>query len=242
MSKRLSVFKKSGGGTGGGDGEKPAAPAPTYQDSTNDNTAPPPAYGDAVIADGFTGPPGAGGNAPGAADVTASFAALRLSDSPRDLPDADTCLAHLKLLFALQSLKEDVGYMDGLWGLWDSRADDATARAAAADASASRSEKKDPRIGEKDSAKNPARDESMAILSQLREKRWAVFLARAVDRYEAWWDSLPKRFLTVADMDSLTESPYYTGFVKSAPPPQLFDETRMPPLGKWYHPRLWTIY
>ncbi|KAI1025293.1 hypothetical protein LB505_009619 [Fusarium chuoi] len=29
-------------------------------------------------------------------------------------------------------------------------------------------------------------------LSKVREKRWALFVARAVDRYEAWWDSLPR--------------------------------------------------
>lgn len=35
-------------------------------------------------------------------------------DTIGDGPDANTCLAHLKLLSALQTLKEDVGYTDGL--------------------------------------------------------------------------------------------------------------------------------
>lgn len=38
-------------------------------------------------------------------------------DTIGDGPDANTCLAHLKLLSPLQALKEDVGYTDGLWGL-----------------------------------------------------------------------------------------------------------------------------
>lgn len=35
-------------------------------------------------------------------------------------PVAETCIAHLRLLHAFHSLKEDIGYSDGLFGLWDS--------------------------------------------------------------------------------------------------------------------------
>src|SRR5690242_1185923 len=64
-------------------------------------------------------------------------------------PSAETCLAHLKLLFAIQAMKEDVGYTDGLWGLWDSRAGPL-----------------DPSV---QSVAEKMQDSQLQILSQLRE-------------------------------------------------------------------------
>jgi hypothetical protein len=52
-------------------------------------------------------------------DITAAFAALNLTNEPLRLPTADTCLAHLKLLYAFRNLKDDIGYTDGLWGIND---------------------------------------------------------------------------------------------------------------------------
>lgn len=151
-------------------------------------------------------------DAAGVVDITAAFSSLNISPDPQD-PTVDTCLAHLKLLYALQSLKEDVGYTDGLWNIWDSRADGPDSdidtdlpddrlppiAAAAPDISASKAEKE----------KIPPSDLQKIRLSKIREKRWALFVARAVDRYEAWWNTFPKTMLREADMDDQSGSKYH---------------------------------
>ena|SRR6187402_2208173 len=92
---------------------------------------------------------------PSADELSAAFISLKLGDTPLPFPEADQCLAHLKLLSAFHGLKEDIGYTDGLFGLWDSKCEIA---------------------GDRDQA-----------LAKMREKRWALYIARAVERFEDWW-------------------------------------------------------
>jgi len=92
-----------------------------------------------------------------AEDLNAAFTSLHLSKYSSSLPTTDECLAHLKLLSAFQVLKEDVGYTDGLFELWDARCE---------------------KLDEKDRAK---------ALASIHEKRWALYIARAVDRFQDWW-------------------------------------------------------
>ena len=95
-------------------------------------------------------PPG-----PSAEELNAAFANLKLSDTPPPFPTPDHCLAHLKLISAFHVLKEDVGYTDGLFNLWDAKCELVDGR-----------------------------DEALA---RMREKRWALYVARAVERFEVWW-------------------------------------------------------
>jgi hypothetical protein len=90
-----------------------------------------------------------------AAELNAAFVKLKLSDTPPAFPEADHCLAHLKLLSTFHSLKEDIGYTDGLFGLWDARCE--------------------------------LVDQKEEALANMREKRWSLYIARAVERFEAWW-------------------------------------------------------
>ncbi|KAL8382204.1 hypothetical protein RB595_006132 [Gaeumannomyces hyphopodioides] len=120
--------------------------------------APPPAYTDGI-------------------DINAAFASLSLSGEPRD-PIADTCLAHLKLLAAFHALKEDIGYTDGLWGICDNPACHEVAAT---------TEKGGGGGGGGSNGVAAAGGPAAELLSKSREKRWAVFVARAADRYEAWW-------------------------------------------------------
>jgi hypothetical protein len=92
-----------------------------------------------------------------AAEMNAAFANLNLPSVPPSFPTSDHCLAHLKLLNTFHALKEDVGYTDGLFGLWDARCEVLEGR---------------------------VRDEALA---RTREKRWALYIARAVERFEVWW-------------------------------------------------------
>ena len=94
---------------------------------------------------------------PSVAELNAAFTNLNLSDTPPEFPKADYCLAHLKLLNAFHALKEDIGYTDGIFGLWDAKCE---------------------------VLEGTQRDKALA---KTREKRWALFVARAVERFEDWW-------------------------------------------------------
>ncbi len=123
---------------------------------------------------------------------------LNLSDGPLTTPDAESCLAHLRLLHAFEKLKSRVGLKDGLWDIWDNRASSA--------------------------------NNSLDVLVKLREKRWAVYIARAVDRYEAWWKSFPSAMLLQSDMLQGSDTPdKYFNFLHSKP--MLWKEENLPPLG-----------
>ena len=136
-------------------------------------------------------------------ELNAAFSSLDL-DTTSITVTPDMCLAHLKLLNALQNLKEDIGYTDGLWQIYDSRALAPNARVSGT------------------GHEKPAR-----LLAMVREKRWALYLARAVDRYEAWWATFATDPLTEEDL--VENSPKFTGFVESASSQQ---RHILPPIGK----------
>lgn len=89
--------------------------------------------------------------------MNAAFSNLTIPDSSPAMPTADFCLVHLKLLCAVHTLKEDIGYTDGLFGLWDAKCE---------------------------VLEGKQREEALA---KTREKRWALYIARAVERFEDWW-------------------------------------------------------
>jgi hypothetical protein len=215
--------------------QRPSITGP-FDDSDN---VPPPAYTAEASGHSQQAPPYA--TDAEAANLTAAFDNLRVSNWPVD-PDVDTCLAHLKLLFAIQWLKEDVGFTDGLWGLWDASAGpiDADLKARPEKGSKGPKEsKKSEKEGLKDDAEpsvnEKSRNKNLAMLSQIREKRWALFVARAVDRYEAWWRHLktllPGRPLTEADM-FIPGFSSYSGFPSNLDAVFHWSEDMLPPLGE----------
>ncbi|RYP71610.1 hypothetical protein DL769_004650 [Monosporascus sp. CRB-8-3] len=149
------------------------------------------------------------------AELNSAFSSLNLPAAAADV-SPDSCIAHLKLLSAFQYIKEDVGYTDGLWQLFDSRALSPRPRPRV-------------RIGRSDEEARRAEEDRVArTLAMLREKRWALYVARAVDRYEAWWESFSKDPLTEADMENDHQSKY-SDFTdgKAATP---FEPSMLPPL------------
>lgn len=97
-------------------------------------------------------------------DYTAGFANLSLSDAPTlENPQVNETIAHLKVLECFYRLKQSVSSKDGLFGIDDERIID-LARSSSL---------------EKD-------DKARDLLPKLAEKRWAVYVARAVDRFHAW--------------------------------------------------------
>lgn len=142
-------------------------------------------------------------------ELNAAFSSLDLEIKSTTVTP-DMCLAHLKLLNAFQNLKEDIGYTDGLWQIYNSRALAPNVRVNGAEG-----------------------EQPEKLLAMLREKRWALYLARAVDRYEAWWDTFAADPITEEDL--VENSPKFSGFVESAFSQQ---PRRLPPIGKQSYPGL----
>ena len=163
-------------------------------------------------------------SAPPDIDTTAAFANLHLGQSQdaNGLPDADTCLAHLKLLHAIHALKEEVGYTDGLFGISDSLA--------AAEAQTVELPKT-PNASKLDKEAAVLEREKLA-LSRVREKRWALYLARAVDRYEKWWLGPDKPlYLEERHMEDPYAEPYKQFPVRQGVP--VWNNRPLPPLGEY---------
>ena len=109
-------------------------------------------------------------------DITAVFSNLRLGPSI-SIPTADECIAHLKLLEAFSQLREDVGTTDGLYGIRDDFIEP----------SAFQTEK-----------------ECLELLAAMREKRWAIYVTNAVQRFQTYWKvciQANARILSQVDMD-----------------------------------------
>jgi hypothetical protein len=200
-----------------------AAAASAAGQAPPQDPAPPPTYAEAQTADA----PPPNGAAPPGVDLDAAFANLSLTDTPHKA-DPDRCLAHLKLLWAFHNMKEDIGYTDGIWSLWNTRAN-----AVPADDTASLVDvksKNGPGSGP-EKRTNPADEEKQALLSQVREKRWAIFVARAVDRYAAWWNALARNPpLTESAMEQ-KNSPAFDKFPESGSSPY-WSKAMLPPLGE----------
>jgi hypothetical protein len=108
-------------------------------------------------------------------DLLASVRSLNLTKTATAsksnvLPTNDECIAHLKLLAALANLRDETAETDGLFGINDSLAAGFSGQ---------------------------SRDE---LLVKIREKRWAVYVTRAVDRFQKWWQTcLPEAHLGSGD-------------------------------------------
>ncbi|KAL2195576.1 hypothetical protein P885DRAFT_40172 [Corynascus similis CBS 632.67] len=196
-----------------------------HDDHNSDSGVPPPMYAPKTSSQGIPDVTDAD-----IANMTAAFDNLNLSNLPVD-PDVDTCLAHLKLLFAFQWMKEDVGFTDGLWELWDSNAGHIEEWM--------RRPEKGP-IGERQTTGDGEAERKVAMggktlryLSNIREKRWSLFVARAVDRYQIWWqylmEFLPGEPLKEYNMDS-PGSLQYSGFPCQSDSVLHWREDMLPPL------------
>ena len=126
-------------------------------------------------------------------------------DTP--LPTLHKTIAHLKLLHAIQALRNKVSSEDGLYGIKDNC-----------------------------NITYGADDEMLqAIRAKLAEKRWAVFVAQAVDRFTVWWDMLKIqkdiKSLRLAQMQPVIGE--MSDMVMHPPKIKLsWTEGLMPPIGK----------
>ncbi|CAK3832178.1 Hypothetical predicted protein [Lecanosticta acicola] len=96
-------------------------------------------------------------------DITAGFNNLHISESKNGFPQPEEAIAHLKVLECFYRLKQSVGSRDGLFGINDKVV---TGHGL------------------------PQTDNISELLANLAEKRWAIYLQRAVDRFEVWWNAV----------------------------------------------------
>ena len=115
-------------------------------------------------------------------------------------PTADQCIAHLKLLEAFHQLREDIALTDGLFGICDDFADTKVTA-----------------------------PEKAELLVKIREKRWAVYVARAAKRFEKWWTACVEpnaQMLKQRDIPATFSQKVHMGNCLD------FDCDNLPPLGK----------
>lgn len=134
-------------------------------------------------------------------DLVAPLVNLNLSEtSSQRPPSEDQCIVHLKLLTALANLREDVSTAEGLFGLSDSMVQ-----------------------GLSDADKQE-------VLPRIREKRWQVYVARAVERFRVWWETcLPSESRMLQQMDLSSQGMFHQVNLKGRPLRWGVDRT--PPLG-----------
>ena len=134
-------------------------------------------------------------------DLLAAVSDLKLDDNSSPRPTVGQCIAHLKLLEAFHQLREDIGTRDGLFGIRDDFVP--------------------PEITEA--------NQRTEMLARIREKRWAIYVARAVVRFRIYWEKCLQpaaRPLRMADIGD----PIYGESVRKSSPMQFTRDT-LPPLG-----------
>lgn len=135
-----------------------------------------------------------------AVDLNASFSKLEL-DNQTPKPTADQCVAHLKFLEALNQLRESVASSDGLYGIYDNFVE----------------------LTDK-GTRNPVK------MAKICEKRWAIFVNRAVSRFEWWWRTCTGPILPMITESEVTSKQFQT--VAQQGKPLQFTLDNLPPLGR----------
>ena len=112
-------------------------------------------------------------------------------------PTPDQCTAHLKVLESFHQLREDIAVRDGLFGISDAFVPG-----------------------------DETKEQQAEILMKIREKRWAVFVAKAAQRFEAWWTACVQPQAVRMKQFSLVDRNITQGARLR------FDADDVPPLGK----------
>lgn len=81
-------------------------------------------------------------------------------------PTADQAYVHLKLLHAISTLRKEISEHDGLFQLHNQDVLDGLVK----------------------SGRGSDSDTEKQLLAKLAEKRWAIYVARAADRFAVWWE------------------------------------------------------
>ncbi|KAI4212905.1 MAG: hypothetical protein LQ351_004430 [Letrouitia transgressa] len=135
-------------------------------------------------------------------DLTAAFSSLNLGEQTVK-PTQDQCLAHLKLLEAFHTLREDIACTDGLFDIHDS-------------------------ISESIFPEPSQAKERADLLLQIREKRWAIYVTKATQRYQIWWQKFVEPNSKMVKHEDLLDAAKQ---LSSETPYIQFAAEELPPLG-----------
>jgi len=145
-------------------------------------------------------------------EVHSVFDKLDFTPSPLELPTAAECIVHLKLLYAFAKLRYDVGNQEGIFGIDLEKGEDAKEEAPEGGVSHQPDGVHTQNQTNATGSAHPPIDEqkvAAALGERIREKRWSVFVTKAVDRFERWWNSLSSKAnpaflpLTTDDFESV---------------------------------------
>lgn len=143
-------------------------------------------------------------------DLTAGFANLKLdSVHTQPIPQREECIAHLKLLESFYRLRQSIGSNDGLFGISDSILNAPHGR---------------PADGEKF-------NQCRAIIS---EKRWQVYVSRAVLRFEHWRNAVEPKYNYIHVGDLPTNKLEETVKSPSLDKSKAVGADNLPPLGIFF--------
>ena len=136
-------------------------------------------------------------------DPTAGFSNLSLDNEDQySFPTSDETIAHLKLLECFYRLRQTIGSTDGLFGISNS-----LVTGPGLDASEA---------------------EQLESLLKLAEKRWSIYISRAVDRFDLWIHSvLPDQ--QMARLDWMEQGGLQAVLYQQQPPLDL-SKDNLPPL------------
>lgn len=123
---------------------------------------------------------------------------LNFQLSPLEIPTPAECIAHLKLLHAFAKLRHEVGNHEGLFGI---SMGDNGAKRQIGDPSESNGTTQSGVAHEQDAVgagvdthkSDTDASSSAGLAERIREKRWAVFVTKAVTRFEKWWELMQGR-------------------------------------------------
>lgn len=147
---------------------------------------PPPYSSQPPSAQASTSSAHAGGSVPATGE-------MNFQPSPLEIPTPAECIAHLKLLHAFAKLRHDIGNTDGLYGISMEDMDEKQSSNTFDGNPATNDGAQQPGGEYEHDATQTATDSSTpertaALAERIRDKRWSIFVAKAVDRYEKWWD------------------------------------------------------
>jgi hypothetical protein len=130
-----------------------------------------------------------------------------------DLPSPQDCVAHLKLLECFYRLRQEIASTNGLFGITCDIAESVDQKA--------------PRT-------EPHKDKNDEAIILLAEKRWQVYVTRAVERFSRWRYSLEPNadYYTLAQAIATKAQILGDRVEPETAKPFLFDEENLPPIGK----------
>jgi hypothetical protein len=119
---------------------------------------------------------------------------LNFQPSPLEIPTPAECIAHLKLLHAFAKLRHDIGNHDGLFGISMEKTE--TSEQHSSKHPLTNGSQQPGGVHEQDAARaaveahapETATNYDAALAERIRDKRWSVFVTKAVARFEKWWE------------------------------------------------------